>query len=135
MASRTKERSVFWADVLTTAMEHSGYGNWFRRDEYVPYWDEDTSPAGDGFTADPVQAYAIITVDDEEVGEEHGKTFRVDADFLAHGFSVLTAPGKCSDSYRARLMEAYNDHEAGELDVFDALNIVECAVFGEVVYG
>jgi hypothetical protein len=138
--NRTQERIQFLTDVLITAVENYGYG-WFSVDEYEPGGDE---PDG--------KAYAAIT-DDFDDNKQH----RIDLAVIAHGFGVITDAKPAVDpkhpndgevlhnaktgqrlfvsgQNRKRLVEASRLNDAGELDVIDALAVVECGLFGAVTY-
>lgn len=135
MVKRAEDRVEFLLDVLTTAIENFGYG-WFEVDDYP-----DTERDAD--------AYAIIRPKDEP-----DKTYRVDLDTVARGFGVIQRAQekdvdgeRClvndktggrlhmSRSQRGRLLKANRENDNADLDVVDALAVVECGLFGVVTYG
>lgn len=135
MVKRAEDRVEFLLDVLTTAIENFGYG-WFEVDDYP---DTDRN----------VDAYAIVRPKDEP-----DKTYRVDLDIVARGFGVVQrAREKDVDKVRClvndktegrlfmgrdqrgRLLKANRENDANDLDVWDALAVVECGLFGVVTYG
>lgn len=148
-AGRSAARAQFLGDVLITAIEHNGYGQ---------FTSAGWNAALDGVTP---QDYRATIVFHDESTEETGEPDierKVDIDTIAAGFGVIArarvapdpaAPDRgetcwhgstgarlfVAPSNRARLMTAYAECDAGELDVIDALAVLECAVFGAVTYG
>jgi hypothetical protein len=131
---RSVERTEFLSDVLVTAIE-SGSSGWFVVDEYEP---------------DGPDAHAVIRADDEP-----GAPRRVTLGTIAHGLAIIrdARPRPVEDgvlvlhnagtgqrlymSYdmRRRIMLADRTNgDDGDLDVVDALAILECALFGAVTY-
>lgn len=141
---RSEARNRFLTDLLVGAVENSGYG-FFATGEYVP-----DAPLG--------EAYAVIVDEADEVNEDDPETFRVDLDVIAKGLAVirnacLAETDRPSDgrvlhnaATGERLFLAEdrkvaigradraNDDELSELDVVDYLAILECGLFGRVVY-
>lgn len=136
---RSKERVEFLTDILTGAIECGGYG-WFSVDEYK--WED----MGE-------RAYAVVTEDDDD-----SATHRIDLDVIARGLGVIrsatmgpvldrdgdevlchAATGErlfVGPHRRREIMLANRSNGAdGDLDVIDYLAIVECGLFGAVVYG
>jgi hypothetical protein len=101
-----KDKWEFLSDLWTTAIENYGYG-WFTVTEYR--WEN----------LHPQDQYAVI------VENSTGETFRVTAQTMAKGLKKAKNP---------EWDEAAEECEAGDLDVVDALNILEYALFGHVVY-
>lgn len=138
---RSDTRNEFLTDILTGAIENYGYG-WFEVDEYK--WE--SVPPGD--------AYAVITETEKEGEPQH----RVDLDVIARGLGVIRdAQMQVDDQYpddgevlhnqasgkrlymapgrRKNIMLADRTNgDDGDLDVVDYLNIVECGLFGAVLY-
>lgn len=139
MRPRSDRRNEFLTDILTGAIENGGHG-WFSVDEYK--WE--SVPLGG--------AYALVT--DEEEDEQH----RIDLDVIAKGLGVIRdaelrevsdydgshkVPHNKStgermylgQDRRAEIMLADRTNgEDGDLDVIDYLAVVECGLFGKVVY-
>ncbi|MFC3504481.1 hypothetical protein ACFOOK_26415 [Micromonospora krabiensis] len=135
---RSRERVKFLDNLMTTAIENYGYG-WFYVHEY----------AGEGETL-----YAVIEDEDEP-----GDTYRVDLDTFAKGLGVIdraelkvdpefpndgevlhnSATGQrlyMSQRHRKRILTASRTNgDEGDIDVVDALAVLECALFGRVVNG
>jgi hypothetical protein len=137
---RDGRRAEFLTTVLTTAIESGSLG-WFVVHEYR----HDSVPLG--------SAYALIEPEDQE-----NITHRVDLDVIARGLALIRdalplvqstrpsdGPVLCdrttgkrlyvSAGMRSRIMAADRScDEDGDLDAIDALSIVECGLFGQVVY-
>lgn len=137
MATRTKERSQFLLDVLTTAIENGGYG-FFYTEKWV--WD-----------CDPADAYAVIVDKEDE-----SRRWRVDIDTMARGLGIirnavlrdvgrdgLVPHNHVTDERlyfggkpRQELLKMDRTNgEDGDCDVIGGLAVLECALFGKVVYG
>lgn len=120
---RSPERTQFLEDLITGAIEHSGYGF----PECIEYPD-----VPDG------QVYAIIIDRYVEDGDDdYGAQYRVNADVMAKGVSMIIrdVEGKIvSDDHRKQIMAASRDKDASDMDVVDCLAILEVALFGEVIY-
>jgi len=135
-----QDRVEFYSDLLITAIENGGYGQFWTR-EYDPFED---SP------------YAVIEFTDAE-----GTLHRVTPATMAHGLGVITSAERRVDEnhpddgpvlhnaatgqrlymgshQRERIVFAADpdndEYEAGDLDVIDALAILECALLGAVTY-
>lgn len=140
---KSAERTQFLADVLVTAIENYGYGA-FTTDKWSIDVDVDADP----------NAYALVNFEDAP-GETVPVQHRVNADTMAHGIQVISdavlqggddeerrllVNGKTGErlfmgrGQRKAILEASRENDAGELDVIDALAILECALFGKVVY-
>lgn len=141
---RSKERVEFLTNILTGAIESGAYG-WFMVDEYR--WED----MGE-------HAYAVITEEDETVAEgAEPATYRIDFDVIVRGLQVIRkatmGPVKdhngslvlCNAVTEKRLFVAphrraeidranRSNGDDGDLDVIDYLAIVECGLFGRVVY-
>lgn len=133
--TRSAARAQFLADVLTTAIESGEYG-WF---SVIEYQASETAPT------------ARIVADDDESGQR----LVVDLATIAHGLQTIElAAGRpvgddgqlvphnyqtgarlyMSFAQRRAIRGASRANDAGELDVIDALAILECALFGAVTY-
>jgi hypothetical protein len=131
MVKRSPERIEFLTDLLTTAIENGGYG-WFTVETWR--WED----------VEPGDAFAEITAED---GTFNG---RIDLDTMARGLGVIKAAVQdggllrnaatserlyLSPEVRASIMLAdHTNGDDGDLDVVDALAVLECALFGSVVY-
>jgi hypothetical protein len=136
MVKRSPDREQFLFDVLTTAIEHQGYG-FFDVEEWQ--WSEDK----------PAEAYAVIS--DKEDFADSRERWRLTIDTIAKGIGIIrnakpndadtlvTADGKVlgygGDARRDFLLANSTNGEDGDYDVIGALAAVECALFGQVVYG
>jgi len=136
--TRTNERAEFLSDMLVTFVENYGALSWFGTDVYTVN--------DDGF------ATRAVIVDDDD------RRHVVDLDTIVHGIgiirnAVLRVDAKYPDDgevlhnaktgqrlyvsrdMRDRILLANRDYdEAVNLDSVDASAIVECALFGKVVY-
>lgn len=136
MANRSEERKEFLSDLLDTALDHRGYGQF---------------SVGE-FTDD----YAVIHF--HESGDEGG-SHTVTLDTMARGLAVIrNAVLRDLDGYEAGskvphnvvtgqrlffggqarrdLLEADRTNGLdGDYDVIGALAVLECALFGRVIYG
>ena len=126
MTTRTAERTEFLQDIITTAVENDGYG-WFSVSDY-----------------DPDNGTARIR-DDEE-----GETYDVNVDVIARGLGIIRnaktgedgslthasngQPVYMAASKRTDILECDRDNDASNLDVVDALAVLECGLFGQVSY-
>ncbi|HEX2242595.1 MAG TPA: hypothetical protein VHK27_04975 [Gammaproteobacteria bacterium] len=138
MTTRSDERNEFLTDLFVTAMEHGGYGA-FRVHEYE--WD-----------MEPEDIYAVISFGDECESCDDGvcTSHRVTLDTMARGLRVIRDAVTKDDvlynrTYGMRLYLAEasrrelmlcdrTNGDDGDYDVVDALAVVECALFGRVVY-
>jgi hypothetical protein len=121
MTERSPERAQFLADLLVTAIEHSGYGFPELRGPYVH----------DG---PPESWHAVIgnRYGDGDAGNEDGVTeWDVTVDTMAHGIGVMRAKRLGGKAF---WLADRTNADDGDFDVLDALAVLECALFGEVVY-
>jgi len=131
---RTPKREQFLLDVFVTAIENYGYG-FFVTEQYV--WDV---PAA--------QAYAVIADKQDE-----SRRWRVDIDTMATGLRVIRTAKQITqggETYRvnadgqrlyfggpareAVVAADRSNGDEGDIDVIGALAVLECALFGRVVY-
>lgn len=122
--SRTPERAEFLSDVLTTALEHAGYGF----PGILEYPDVDN----------PADVYAVIydRYEEQPDGTDEwrpSQTWRVDVDTIARGLGVLKAKYRAGGNLR-ELFAADRNNDAADIDVVGALAILEAAVFGDITY-
>jgi len=72
--------------------------------------------------------------------EQDGKEYHVTLKTIAAAFDKLRA-AKPDDkiglhaSYRSRFIAAENALDAGEIDAYDAMLILQLGIFGECIYG
>lgn len=139
--ARSAIRAEFLAGVLSMAIEHAGYG--------FSYALEYDYPDGQ-----PELTRALIT---NRYEDDDRTVYAVTLDTIAAGIGVIRAavvqvdtrrPGDgpvlhnartgarlfLGTADRKRILAASAENEAADLDVIDALNILECALFGTVVY-
>lgn len=137
MKTRTAERAQFLADVLATAVEHNGYG-FFDVTEW--HWADEI---------DPSEWFATI-VD----SEDDSPTWRLDIETMAEGLGVIRRAIPATDDDGTYLVNAETferleyggrsrdqllladrtNGDDGDVDVISALAVLECALFGRVVY-
>lgn len=128
----TPTRLEFLNDVLTTAIENAGYGPWILLDEYDP-------------GTNTTEGYAVLRVapsyrDPED--KAYKEPYRIDHATLEKGFRAmrrragLNTPRNNTElnGWVADVLQADVLNDASIMDVVDALNIMEVALFGEVRY-
>lgn len=121
MQARTTLRTEFLTDILTCAIENYGYGA-FTTLKYR--WQNVEQP------------FADIRFDEED--EPGNAVYHVTIDTIAHGLGVIRkhAPELLYlsfDNYKI-ILDANAENDASNIDVYLALAILECALFGKVVY-
>jgi hypothetical protein len=131
MSARSPEKAQFYDDILVTlfdgvygAIEQFGLG-------YVLV----VMPSRDVYNNLVFGADGYV---DFKYSDEPEITHHVTADTIAHAFTVMHQNEHINylhDNSRARYLRAYRENEAGDIDAVDATNILEIALFGEVVYG
>ncbi len=143
-ARRTRARADFLADLLSTAVEHGGYGF----SETVSY----VTPEGDPWAWRAVVRDRYLDPGDDD----YGRTWTVDLDTMARGLRVIrnafyatTEDGRVTalhnretferlffdgDARRELLLADRTNGDGGDYDVVGALAVLECALFGSVVY-
>lgn len=126
MRARTAERNEFLADLLITAIEHSGYG-------FPAALEYETSEDA------PAETYAVIydRYEESPTGPEWKptKTWKVDVDTMATGLGNLRRKYSAKTSgYLSELFEADRENDAGITDVVGALAVLEAALFGDITY-
>lgn len=123
---RSPERAQFLADVLTTAIEHSGYG-FPGVIEYI--WD----------VPNPADAYAVIIDRYEEDNGTRSERWRVTVDTIAKGFGIVRkkygSDVQAGSNLADLLLADRTNGDDGDVDVIGALAVLECALFGEITYG
>lgn len=125
MATRSDERKQFLTDLLITAIEHSGYG-FCSTTEYQPEADKPFAVIYDRYEAE--------AEDDEAKIPLH----RITLDTMAQGLSVFRTIQESNDTpaqwVKDLLLADRTNGDDGDCDVIGALAVLECAIFGKVVY-
>lgn len=136
--TRTVEREEFLAYLLVGAIEHYGYGfpeiiKWHCPDERFGEW------------------FAVIT---DRYDETDPTTWRVDIDTMAKGLGIIKRAfmatcdrgthyhvadsfeclGFGGDERKELLLADRTNGDDGDYDVIGALAVLECALFGQVIY-
>lgn len=139
MTTRTPEREQFLLNLFTTAIENGGMG-FFAVSAYR--W----------MNRPPAEAYAVIEAEHPQTGED--TEWRIDIDTMAKGLGVIrnavlkpTEDGEVRHNRdtgerlgfgggqrRELLLADRTNGDDGEYDVIGALAVLECALFGTVVY-
>lgn len=130
MVTRTAERTEFLTDIVVTAIENGGYG-FFTVEEYDP--ENGTATIADKYDEVHPQFSISIETIARGLGEIRGAKMHdaKDESYLVnHQGRRLFMP----QGMRKSIMEADRENDAGNLDVVDALAILECGLFGQVVY-
>lgn len=158
---RSSERITFLAGILCTAVEHQGYGfiealEYEYEPEAATYalirdrYEEENGDMG-AYAASEQRidldtiARGIGIIRRAVLKEVQARRGHVSLDKgipnTAPTFEMVLHNARTgqrlylSEDNRKRILAAERDRDAGELDVVDALAVVECAVFGAVVYG
>jgi hypothetical protein len=121
---RTPERTEFLKDLIITAVE-GGIGYWAEVRRYNP--DEGTvevRPQDECATEDP-NPWRTVTV--ATIAKGIGRIDRGDCTFGGEPWAFGKSHG--------RVMVASRANDAGLLDADDADNILQAALFGDIVYG
>jgi hypothetical protein len=150
---RSDERTEFYEDIITTAVE-GGTGYWAQVSQYQFSYDGETRLSVGEQVGEGTRAVLHAIKDDESGYEEEGHV--LDAALIAHAFGVLRRlvqdretdngqPGGLSTTkgenahlsakHRKHLLGAYADLDAGDIDADDADILVQLGLFGKVVYG
>jgi hypothetical protein len=127
MARRSEERTRFLKNLLITAVEGGiGYWSYVRRYDYKAGTVEvaDNTECEWGDSDEEINAkleYKPVTYED-----------------MARGINLICS-GECKYADNAQYVEymrkANRENDAGTLDAGDADNVLQAALFGEVVYG
>lgn len=122
MSARSAQRKQFLTDLLITAIEHAGYG----------------FPEALVYEPDADQPHAVIIDRYESEGLRIGELeqYWVTLDTMAHGLEVLRkSTDNPADWVKELMLASRTNGDDGDYDVIGALAVLECALFGEVVYG
>jgi hypothetical protein len=124
MTNRSAERTQFHTDILTTGMS-TGY-SWFRYD--------DIQQAEDG-------SYLSAKVEEQIQVDDYKTEYRdrgvVNVETVAKAFGILRAgPVEyMAERDRLRILLAYEDMDAGDIDGNDADSLLQLGILGAIVYG
>lgn len=121
MTNRSPERAQFLADILCTFAEGG---------IQMVGWVLEANTHNDASGIPEYDSVKVQYFDEEEI-------HTVDLDTIAKAFGIMRK-GEVKylhETSRARLLADYRELEAGDIDAVDATNLVEIALFGEVVYG
>lgn len=121
MSTRSPARKQFLTDLLITAIEHAGYG-----------FPEDLSYQPDG---DDPHAFIIDRYESEGLRIDELEQYYVDLDTMAHGLGIIRDWNHKAEWVKDLLLADRTNGDDGDYDVIGALAVLECALFGEVVYG
>lgn len=116
------ERQQFLTDLMCTAIEHYGYGF----PEALEY-----EPDGDKPHAFIIDRYESEDITDPGELEQYYITPLT----MAHGLSVIRDWPAKSEWVKDLLLSDRTNGDDGDYDVIGALAVLECALFGKVVYG
>jgi hypothetical protein len=136
--TRTDERTEFLSDVLSTFTESGSALSWFTVDVYE--LDSDDRPSRVVITDDEGQRHEVnLDTIARGIGIIRNAVMRVDAKYPQDGEVLHNAETgerlHLSRDERDQILCADRDYdEAVNLDSVDASAIVECALFGKVVY-
>lgn len=142
---RSPQRQTFLTDIIITAVE-GGINYWAAVEGYRWY-----QPDLEGGTADPgpdgtANAYAVVLPNSSTEEDcdwwpllpDGRRGMRIDADVIASALGKIRKGGvkEWGDESRSRrlVLAADRGNDAGELDANLADNIVQVALFGELVY-
>lgn len=130
MTARTDERKKFLLDVMNTAAE-GGIGYWSQLSAY--HWSVD----GKGDKEDLDGFYMLVHEMDGDGGYA-GEGHRIDADAIARGLARFREYWKgASRDHDAHKLIAADDTngDKGDFDAGLADQVVQFAIFGEIIYG
>jgi len=145
MAARSIERKAFLHAIFVTALE-GGIGYWSTCTSY--HWSKPgTGPDSFEGRVDDLEGFhaTIATDGSERTGADEGaQLYTIDIDTIARGINKIcngtatfgTRPlASGPESFRARMVEANRELDAGNIDAGDADNIVQVGLWGDVIYG
>jgi hypothetical protein len=127
MTARTAERQDFYDSIMVTFAEGGiqMIGQILHREDDETRWLSGLEGK--------CRPYKTLVV--EYYGDE-GKQYTVTVDTLSKAFTAMGA-GEVEYLHpesRKRLLKAYREMEAGDIDAVDATNLVEIALYGRVEY-
>lgn len=133
MTARTHEREQWLADVLATAVE-GGVNGWAQITDYQ-YADDAPGQARATFWFEPIDDKPV------EVDKDGDTSIVVTIDVVARGMRVLREQRAADPSWAGSTSWKYvlesnrTNGEDGDYDADDASCIVQCGMFGDVVFG
>ncbi len=129
MTVRSDERKEFLTDIVSAAVE-GGIDYWAETRNYK--WGTDDGE----FALNGLHPYASIEVRARADEDEPPAQWQlVNEDTMAHGIRVMLSAGfLVSPKLRSLLSEADRGNDAGDIDTDVADDIVQAAMFGELVY-
>lgn len=136
--TRSAERNQFLTDLLTTAVEHCGYG-WFTTPD-VYEWDGELGTAHAEIVEFDGGEWVKHRIDLDTFAKGLGVIRRAELREIEHGDVVLHNAETGERLYMSRglrkdILEADRTNgDEGDIDVVGALAVLECALFGRVVY-
>lgn len=139
----TRERQQFLFDVFVTALE-GGINYWSHCLTYK--WIKDgADPDGEMDEITDLEGFYAEIVDDADDAEGSGKAYRIDAKVIQKGLGVVRRmtddplTGSSSEglhkTYRGLVLVADHQNDASDIDALLADAIVQCGLFGQVIYG
>ncbi len=127
--TRTEERITFLTDLFTDAIDHGGYG-WFIVDQYsgenMCATIRDTVTSTVHHVSIDTIATGLRVIRDSTLAVVDGHTVRVNAQGERLYFG--------GDARRELMLADRTNGEDGDYDVVGALAVLECGLFGSVVY-
>lgn len=135
--TRSKERTEFLADIITTAVE-GGTGYWaqvsqYQYADYSGIFDGELTVYAGERQGDDTRA-TLHELNDEDGYREQG--LDLDLDAVARGLGrIKRGEIGINDRLRAVIMLADADNDAGEIDADAADVIAQIALLGEIRYG
>lgn len=128
MATRTKEREEFLAEVITSAVE-GGTGYWAQVSQYQYTHNGELHVYCGEKVEGEIASATLVDMEDE-------KEYTIRVDDIARGIGrIRHEDAKINSTIRKSIMHADIDNDAGEIDADGADCIVQFAVFSELVYG
>jgi hypothetical protein len=130
MSARSEEKAQFYDDILVTLFD-GAYGAIEQFGLGLVTVCEMNGKGDRAFTDDGYAEFFYLDTADT--------IHHVTAGTIAHAFTILNDESKTikylSDNARHDYRDAYRNNDAGDIDAVAATNILEIALFGEVVYG
>lgn len=120
---RSPERTKWLSDVLTTAVENDMRAVW---SDVLAYHHSDG----------PAWVTLEITDPSHDVATEGPRKRTITIDDIARGVRLYLKDAPADSTHFAQFaLSNRTNGEDGDYDAIGAVNALECAIFGEVVYG